>query len=58
MSKSGPLKGRNRPKTAIQPSRRERRLSDHKAVVQLLQSVRQLIANSGERQDKLAKDRR
>ncbi len=44
VSKTGPLKGRNRPITAIRPSRGERQLWDRKAVVQLLQSVRQLIA--------------
>ena len=33
-SKSGPLKGRNRPKSAIQDRCRERRLWDRKAVVQ------------------------
>ncbi len=46
-SKFRPLKGRNRPKPAIQGRCRERPLSDRKAVVRLPRSVRQLIANSG-----------
>ncbi len=46
VSKSVPLKGRNRPKPAIQGRCRERPLSDRKAAVQWPRSVRQLTAIS------------
>ena len=52
-SKSGPLKGRNRPKSAIQARWRERPLLDRKAAVHLLRSVKPLIAEGVEKVPKL-----
>ncbi len=47
VSKSGPLKGRNRPKIAVHDRWHERRLLDRKAAIQWPRAVRQLIVTSG-----------